>query len=109
MAAEFQERRRTPRVTMTVPQEFRLGQRIRVRIVDISAGGVLLACDEPLAVGSTGRLQVSLGGSQFEGQVQVRREQPAPDGKGHWVGSALTAAQPRYRDVLDQFLKRAGD
>ncbi len=86
-----------------------MGQRIRVRIVDISAEGVLLAADEPLRVGSSGRLHLSLGGAQFEGQVLVKREQPAADGKGHLFGAVLTPAEPRYRDVIDQFLKRAGE
>ena len=109
MAGEFQERRRTPRVAVRGPQEFRLGQRIRVRVVDISASGVLLASEERLTVGSTGRLQVSLGGSQFEAQMQVKREHRGDAAQGRLFGSALAPPQPRYRDVLDVFLRRAGN
>jgi hypothetical protein len=109
VAAEFQERRRTPRVAVDGRHEFRLGRRIRVRVMDISASGVLLAADERLPVGTTGRLQISLGGSQFEGQVQVRREQPAPGGKGQLLGAAVTASQPRHQEALEHFLRRAGN
>jgi hypothetical protein len=109
VAGEFQERRRTPRAAVRRAQVFKLGQRVRVRVVDISANGVLLASDERIPVGSTGRLEVSLGGSQFEAQMQIKREDRGDGGQGHLFGSAVAPSQPRYRDVLDQFLKRAGN
>ena len=109
MAQEFQERRRTPRVAVDGKYEFRLGRRLRVRVVDISASGALLVADERLPVGSSGRLQMSLGGSQFEGQVQIKREQPAGAIKGHLVGSVITPSQPRHQEALEQFLGRAGN
>jgi hypothetical protein len=108
VGGEFQERRRTPRVSMEGRQEFRLGRRIRVRIVDISASGVLLAVDERLPVGSRGRLQISLGGSQFEGQIQVNREHPLQVGGTYLVGTAVTPSQVRHQDTLEQFLRRGG-
>lgn len=108
MAQQFQERRRTPRVALEGRQEFRLARRVRVRIVDISAGGALLAADERLPIGSSGRLQVSLGGNQFEGQVEIKREQPAA-GQGHLLGGMVTPSQPRHQEALDQFLRRAGN
>jgi hypothetical protein len=77
--------------------------------VDISATGALLAADERLPVGSRGRLQVSLGGSQFEGQVQVKREQPAHGDNVHMLGSMVTPSQPRHQEALEQFLRRAGN
>jgi hypothetical protein len=110
VAGEFQERRRTPRVVMDGQHEFRLGRRMKVRVVDISGSGVLLAVDDRLPVGSTARLQMALGGSQFEGQLVVKREQPAQDGsKGHLCGGVVTPAQPRHQDALEQFLRRAGN
>jgi len=108
LAPEFQERRRTPRVAVEGKHEFRLGRRLRVRVVDISASGALLVADERLPVGSVGRLQISLGGNQFEGQVQIKREQPAGAEKGHLIGTVMTPSQPRHQEALDQFLRRAG-
>jgi hypothetical protein len=88
--------------------ELRLGRRVRVRVVDISASGVLLASDERLSVGTQGRLQLSLGGNQFEGQVEIRREQPGSGGEGYLLGAVVKPTQARYQEVLDQFLRRAG-
>ena len=109
MVAEFQERRRTPRVATGGRYEFRLGRRIRIRVVDISGTGALLAADERLPVGTRGRIQVSLGCAQFEGQVEVRREQTATAGQSHLVGLTLSPSQPRHQDALEQFLRRAGN
>ena len=109
MAGEFQERRRTPRVAMDGRHEFRLGRRLRVRVVDISGSGVLLAAEDRLPVGSTARLQISLGGAQFEGQLIVKREQAHESSTTHFCGAVLTPAQPRHQDALEQFLRRAGN
>ena len=109
MAGEFQERRRTPRVAMDGRHEFRLGRRLRVRVVDISGSGVLLAAEDRLPVGSTARLQISLGGAQFEGQLVVKREQAHDGSKTHFCGAVVTPAQPRHQDALEQFLRRAGN
>ena len=110
MAGEFQERRKTPRVVVDGRHEFRLGRRLRVRVVDISASGVLVAAEDRLPVGSTARLQITLGGSQFEGQLVVKREQAAHDrSQSHLCGAVVTPAQPRHQDALEQFLRRAGN
>jgi hypothetical protein len=105
----FQERRRTPRVATHGRYEFRLGRRIRIRVVDISGRGALLAADERLPIGTRGRIQVSLGGHQFDGTVEVRREHTAAAGPTHLVGSTLTPSQSRHQDALEQFLRRAGN
>ena len=107
MPGEFQERRKTPRVAMEGQFEFRLGRRLRVRVLDIGASGALLAAEERLPVGTRGRLQVSLAGVQFEGQAQVTREQ-ALAGDSHLVGLAVTPSQPRHQEALEQFLRKAG-
>jgi hypothetical protein len=109
VAGEFEERRRTPRVAVEGRREFRLGRRLRVRVLDISASGVLIAADDRLPVGSAVRLQITLGGSQFEGQLVVKREQTAHDGKSHLCGAVVTPSQPRHQDALEQFLRRAGN
>jgi hypothetical protein len=109
MAPGFEERRKSPRVTVGGRHEFRLGRRIRVRVVDISGSGALLAADERLPVGTRGRLQILLAGGQFEGQLLVKREQPSPAEKTQLIGAAVTPSQPRHLDALEQFLRRAGN
>jgi hypothetical protein len=109
MAAEFQERRRSPRITVKDRgQEFRLGRRVRVRVIDISASGALLAADEQLPLGAKGRVQMLLGGAQFEGQVEITRQHPGPADAGHLLGVTLVPTQPRHHEALEQFLRRAG-
>ena len=107
MESEFQERRRSPRVLVKGGPEFHISRRQRVRLLDISASGALIASEERLPVGSTGRLQVLLDGALFEATVAVKREEAAADGRGRLAGVALingSAAQ----DVLEDFLRRAG-
>jgi hypothetical protein len=89
---------------------FRSVLRVRVvaQVLDLSAGGALLKSDQRLAVGSTGRLQVQLGGETFEATVEVSREQPAGNGRAHLVGVALKQVALAQQDVLDEFLRRAG-
>ena len=106
---EFQDRRRTQRVAIAGGYEVRLGRRIRVRVVDISATGALLAAEEQLPVGSRGRLQIPLGGSQFEAQVLVKREQPAAVSETYMLGVTVAPSQARHQEALEQFLRRAGN
>jgi hypothetical protein len=115
VADEFQERRRFPRVAVESPgstveglREFRLGRRLRLRVVDISLSGALFRSDEPLPLGAKGRLHMLLGSSDFEAQVEVKREQRAPDGRGTMLGASLAPSHPRHQEVLEQFLSRAG-
>jgi PilZ domain-containing protein len=108
VAAEFVERRRSPRVPVVARHEFRLGRRLRLRIVDISVSGALLGSEEPLPLGAKGRLHMLLGAGDFEAQIEVKREQPAPDGRGTLLGTTMTPSQPRHHEVLEQFLSRAG-
>ena len=108
MTGEFVERRRTPRVALQDRREFRLGRRIRVRVIDISAAGALVAVDERLPVGSAGRFQVLLDGHPFEAQAQVKREHAVRPGEGYLIGLGITPTEARHQEVLDQFLARAG-
>ena len=58
----FEERRKSPRVAVGGQYVFRADQRVRVRLLDISAAGALLQTDERLPVGGVGKLRLSLGG-----------------------------------------------
>jgi hypothetical protein len=109
VADEFQERRRFPRVAVEdTHYEFRIARRIRVRLLDVSANGALVASDERLPVGITGRLRLFLGGTPFEGSVEVTRDEPSAAGRGRSAGVAIVSMQPAQRDTLEEFLRRAG-
>jgi hypothetical protein len=105
---EFAERRKSPRVSVGGNYEFRASRRVRVRLLDISAVGALVATDERLPVGGQGRLRVLLGGTPFETTVEVRREEASGDGRGRAAGVWMVAMQPAQQDALEEFLRRAG-
>jgi c-di-GMP-binding flagellar brake protein YcgR len=108
VTAEFQERRRFPRVSVRGHYEFHAARRVRVRLLDISASGALLASDERLPVGGKGRLRLLLGGIPFDATVEVRREQPSPEGRGRLVGVSMVSVQAAQQEALEEFLRRAG-
>jgi len=88
--------------------EFRVGRRLRVRLLDISANGALLSIDERLPIGSKARLQVLLAGTPFEAPVEVRREEPAEDGRSRLAGVTMASVSATQQETLDEFLRRAG-
>jgi hypothetical protein len=109
LANELQERRRFPRVVVDESQyEFRVARRVRVRLLDISASGALLASDDRLPVGITGRLRLFLSGTPFESAIEVTRDDPSAQGRGRSAGVAIVSMQPAQRDTLEEFLRRAG-
>ena len=108
MSSDFQERRRSPRVPMDGRPEIRIGRRLRVRLLDISANGALLSIDERLPLGSRGRLQVLLAGSPFEATVEVRREEAADDGRSRLAGVTMASVPAPQPETLDEFIRRAG-
>jgi hypothetical protein len=104
-----QERRRSPRVRAASRCEVRVQTHVRVRLVDISASGALLAPEEPLPVGTTGKLRLALGGVPFETPVEVRRVEPAAGGRGSVAGVVLEMMPADQQDTLEEFLRRAGN
>ena len=102
----FEERRRGPRVETPAGPELRLDKRIRVRLVDISGGGALLACDERVPPGTVGRLRVALGSEPFEASVEVRREEPRAE-PPTLLGTEIISVGRGSQDALDQFLRRS--
>ena len=102
----FLERRRSPRSDVALGPELRQAVRTPVRLVDISASGALLAVDEGLPVGTTGRMRVTLGPGSFEAHVEVRRHETRPDAP-LLLGTRIVSANPRDQDALDRFLQRA--
>jgi hypothetical protein len=55
-----------------------LVRQIPVRLVNLSLSGFLLESDSELDIGSTGELQVDLGGAKYSDQVRVARTVARP-------------------------------
>lgn len=103
---EFQERRQTPRVVMSPVVPLCLYRRLRVRVLDISASGVLIACEDALELNTTGRLQFVLDGQPCETSLLIVR-QHAENGSANLFGAAIVGADEVNRKILAQFLERA--
>nr|AHN98015.1 hypothetical protein [uncultured bacterium lac193] len=102
------ERRLTPRVALDGGLECRLNLRTRVRVLDISLSGALLAAELALPIGATAELRSGLGADAFRSDVQVRRSVGLPPGvplKGH--GAMFVAMDERSRRSLEAFLRKA--
>ena len=102
------ERRQTPRVAVGEGVECRLDLRSRVRLLDISLSGALLAADLAMPIGAAAQLRSGLGAGPLRTDVQVRRSAQLAAGvplKG--VGAVFTAMDDRSRQTLEDFLKKA--
>ena len=87
--------------------EFRLARRVRVRLVDISQGGALVASDEPLGRGTVGQLRLPLGRGRFEAAVVIKREDVVAEPPAVLLGAAIVSAGAESRQLLEQFLGRS--
>jgi hypothetical protein len=99
----MEERRRFPRrpveadvANVPVAQQ--------VRVLDISASGVLLHATRPLHIGQTGALRFSLGGQPFAADVQVRRVTIDGPVAGFRIGVKFLSVSPEHRQVIERFI-----
>ena len=99
------ERRRAPRCPPRSDVRCRVDVRMRVRLVDVSATGALLATETPPRVDSVALLKTGLGAATFSSEVQVQRTGTAAGAPA--VGVTFTAIDERNRRSLEQFLKKA--
>ncbi len=79
---------------------------VRVKVMEISADGALLGADEVLPASLSGRLFTTLGGQRFEAEVNIRRVDA--DRLPVLYGVAVVPADPRAREALAEFLRKAG-
>ena len=78
-----------------------------VRLLDLSSGGVLLACPDRLRVGATPRVVARLGGAPLEAQLHVRHvsDQWDKDAGGYRVGALFTSLTPLGAVAIEELLK----
>lgn len=108
MSGGFIERRQSPRIAIDSGVECRLDLRTRVRMLDISLGGALLAAELELPVGAQAELRTGLGASAFRTDVQVRRAVGLPAGVTlNGLGTMFTTMDERSRRNLEDFLRKA--
>lgn len=102
-----QERRRTPRIDVAEELECRFELRARVRLIDISASGVLLHSEAALPVDTDGQLKAVLASAQFSPELEVRRSTPLPRNEGMQLGMVFVDMDDGSRKSLEAFLRKA--
>ena len=104
------ERRRVPRMDIEPGLECRLEIRTRIRLVDISLSGALLASEAELPIGTRGYLRAGVGASPFAPEVQVQRviEQGRRDA-GAALGAVFVGMDEQSRRSLEAFLRKASE
>ena len=108
MSGGFSERRQSPRIPLDGVMHCRLDLRTRVRMVDISLGGALLAAELPLPPGAAAELRSGIGATPFRTEVQVRRTVGLSAGAlSNGIGAMFTTMDDRSRRSLEDFLRKA--
>ena len=111
MSTEFgSERRQAPRVAVDSGIECRLDLRTRVRLLDISVSGALLAAELAVPAGASAQLRSALGPNAFRSEVQVRRSLALPAAMPqNGVAAMFTTMDERSRKSLEDFLRKASE
>jgi hypothetical protein len=109
MASEaYIDRRREPRVPMRDDRKIGLPMALTVRLVDISAGGVLLSSSQRMNIGQRARLRTTLGSDPFNAEIEVRRvAEGGVDGNGRGrfrVGAVFTSLDETAKRSVSHFL-----
>ena len=102
------ERRQWPRTAIEGGLECRLDLRTRVRLLDISLGGALVAAELALPVGASAELRSSIGATAIRSEVQVRRSVGLPVSVPlNGLGTMFATMDERSRRSLEDFLRKA--
>lgn len=108
MPEAYLERRRDPRVPMLDGQNVGLPMALTVRLVDISAGGVLLSSSQRLSVGQRAKLRTTLGTDPFNVEIEVKRVADGTldgNGRGRYrVGAVFAALDEAGTRSVSHFL-----
>jgi hypothetical protein len=109
MSGEFTtERRQSPRIPVDAAVECRVDLRTRVRLVDISLSGALVASELPLPAGVPAKLRSSLGAGSFQSDVQVKRTVGLSTAVTlNGLGTMFSTMDERSRRSLEDFLRKA--
>jgi hypothetical protein len=113
MASEYAgvERRHVPRIGPPGTQECRLEIRTRVRLLDISVSGTLLASEVPLPAGTRGRLRTGLAAGPLTPVVEIKRSADLRVQQDSVLPLAATFVEmdEQSQRSLEAFLKKASE
>ncbi len=112
MTEAFLERRRAPRVAVAQGTRVAVPTALTVRLLDISANGVLISAPQRMDVGQRARLQVTLGGEPLNVEVEVRRIAEGTQEVGrqrYRLGATFVSPDEYARRSVQHFLRADGE
>ena len=78
-----------------------------VRILDLSATGVLMQAQDAVGVHSKALLRLSVSGSPFAAEVEVIRVAPAPlPSDGYRIAAQFREITPKHRQLIERFISQ---
>ena len=78
-----------------------------VRVLDLSATGVLLQAQDVVGVHSKAMLRLSMGGAPFAAEIEVTRVGPAPQpADGYRIAAQFLAITPNHRQLIERFISQ---
>lgn len=102
------ERRRMPRAPVPTQGNIRLELRQRVRLLDVSRSGMLIACEASLPVGARAHFRGGLAGLPFSAAIAVKRHHATPALRPLvGLGAQFVSIDEANTQRLEQFLLRS--
>ena len=78
-----------------------------VRILEMSATGVLLQARDAVGVRAKALLRLSVGGSPFAAEIEVMRVGRAPQpSEGYRIAAQFLAITPKHRQLIERFISQ---
>ncbi len=77
-----------------------------VRILDLSASGVLLQSRDAVDLHSKAVLRLSVAGSPFAAEIAVTRVAEAPAADGFRIAAQFLEITPKHRQLIERFISQ---
>ena len=78
-----------------------------VRILDLSASGVLLQSHDAVDVNSKAMLRLSVAGAPFAAEIEVMRVALAPrSADGFRIAAQFREITPKHRQLIERFISQ---
>jgi hypothetical protein len=99
----MKERRRSPRIPLGDELAV-LPVSVTVRVMDISANGVLLQSSRALESGTRASLRLNMGGTPFTAEIEIQRVSTNGGGGAHFeLGATFVAISQEHRQLIERF------
>ena len=99
----MKERRRSPRIALR-DESVVLPVSVTVRVMDISANGVLLQSSRALESGTRASLRLNMGGTPFAAEIEIQRvSATSASGAAYQLGATFVAISQEHQQLIERF------